>query len=144
MGTRGAGFSINGQRESSTNLLLDGAANNDEFAGAIGQQVPLDSIQEFTVLTSNFTAEYGRASGGIVNVVTRSGSNNFHGTAYEFNRVSALSTNSFENNANGIPKSVFVRNEFGYSIGGPIKHDKLFVFSSTEWTRIRSGANVLT
>ena len=90
MGTRGAGVAINGQRESSTNILLDGASNNDEFSGSIGQQVPLDSVQEFSVLTSNFTAEYGRASGGVVNVATKSGSNAFHGTLYEFNRVSAF------------------------------------------------------
>jgi outer membrane receptor protein involved in Fe transport len=142
LGTRGAGFSINGQRESSTNLLLDGASNNDEFAGAIGQQVPLDAVQEFSVLTSNFTAEYGRASGGIVNVVTKSGSNSFHGTAYEFNRVSRFASNPFQNNANGIDKPVFVRNQFGYSAGGPVKKDKIFFFSSTEWTRVRSGGTV--
>lgn len=140
MGTRGAGVAINGQRESSTNLLLDGASNNDEFGGSIGQQVPLDSVQEFSVLTSNFTAEFGRASGGIVNVVTKSGSNAIHGTAYEFNRVSKLSSNSFQNNANSQPKSPFTRNQFGYSFGAPIKKDKLFVFSSTEWTRVRSSA----
>ncbi|MBS1875947.1 MAG: TonB-dependent receptor [Acidobacteria bacterium] len=140
LGTRGAGFSINGQRESSTNILLDGGSNNDEYNGNIGQQVPLDAVQEFSVLTSNFTAEYGRASGGIVNVVTKSGSNDFHGTAYEFNRVSALSSNSFQNNATGQPKSVFARNQFGYSAGGPAIKNKLFFFSSTEWIRIRSNA----
>jgi hypothetical protein len=139
--TRGVGFAINGQRESSTNVLLDGAANNDEFTTGPGQSVPLDSIQEFSILTNNFTAEFGRASGGVVNVVTKSGTNEFHGTAYEFNRVSALSSNSFNNNAYGLPKSVFVRNQFGYSVGGPIKKNKLFVFSSTEWIRIRSNAN---
>jgi hypothetical protein len=138
MGTRGAGFSINGQRESSTNILLDGASNNDEFSGSIGQQVPLDSVQEFSVLTSNFTAEYGRASGGIVNVATKSGSNDYHGTVYEFNRVSHLSSNSFDNNAKGQPESVFTRNQFGYSAGGPIVKNKLFFFSSTEWIRVRS------
>jgi hypothetical protein len=139
--SRGVGFAINGQRESSTNVLLDGAANNDEFTTGPGQSVPLDSIQEFSILTNNFTAEFGRASGGIVNVVTKSGTNQIHGTAYEFNRVSDLSSNSFENNAYGLPTSVFVRNQFGYSVGGPIKKDKLFVFSSTEWIRIRSSAN---
>jgi outer membrane receptor protein involved in Fe transport len=140
MGTRGAGVAINGQRESSTNILLDGASNNDEFAGAIGQQIPLDAVQEFSVLTSNFTAEYGRASGGIVNVATKAGSNQFHGTAYEFNRVSDFSSNSFQNNANEQPKSTFVRNQFGYSAGGPILKNKLFFFSSTEWIRVRSAA----
>jgi outer membrane receptor protein involved in Fe transport len=140
MGTRGAGVSINGQRESSTNILLNGASNNDEFGGSIGQQVPLDSVQEFSVLTSNFTAEYGRASGGIINVVTKSGTNDFHGTAYEFNRVSRFSSNSFQNNSFGVPKSVFDRNNFGFSTGGPIVKNKLFFFSNTEWTRVRSAA----
>ena len=140
LGTRGAGFSVNGQRESSTNILLDGASNNDEFNGNIGQQVPLDSVQEFSVLTSNFTAEFGRASGGIVNVATKSGTNDFHGTAYEFNRVSRFSSNSFQNNANEQPKSVFTRNQFGYSAGGPAIKNKLFFFSSTEWIRVRSDA----
>ncbi len=140
MGTRGAGVSINGLRESSTNILLDGAGNNDEFGGSIGQQIPLDAVQEFSVLTSNFTAEYGRAAGGIVNVVSKAGTNDFHGTAYEFNRVSALSSNFFQNNANSQPKSTFTRNQFGYSFGGPVIKDKLFFFSSTEWTRIRSAA----
>jgi outer membrane receptor protein involved in Fe transport len=140
MGTRGAGFSINGQRESSTNILLDGASNNDEFTSGIGQQVPLEAVQEFSVLTSNYTAEYGRASGGIVNVVTKSGTNDFHGTAYEFNRVSNFSSNSFQNNATGQPKSTFTRNQFGYSVGGPVVKNKLFFFSSTEWIRVRSSA----
>jgi hypothetical protein len=137
---RGVGYAINGQRESSVNVLLDGAANNDEFLTGPGQAVPLDSIQEFSVLTDNFTVEFGRASGGIVNVVTKSGTNELHGTAYEFNRVSDLSSNSFNNNAYGLPKSVFVRNQFGYSAGGPIKQNGLFIFSSTEWIRIRSSA----
>ena len=139
-GGRGVGFAINGQRESSTNVLLDGAANNDEFSAGVGQQVPLDSVQEFSVLTNNFTAEFGRATGGVVNVITKSGGNSFHGTAYEFNRVSALSSNSFDNNANAIPKSIFTRNQFGYSAGGPAVKNKLFFFSSTEWLRIRSPA----
>ena len=141
-GNRGAGFSINGQRESSTNILLDGAANNDEFTATVGQSVPIDSIQEFSILTNNFTAEYGRASGGVVNVATKSGTNEFHGTAYEFNRVSRLSSSSFQDNAFGNPKSVFDRNQFGYSVGGPVKKDKLFFFNNTEWIRVRSQANL--
>jgi outer membrane receptor protein involved in Fe transport len=139
-GNRGVGFAINGQREDSTNVLLDGAANNDEFNASVGQQVPLDAVQELSVLTNNFTAEFGRASGGVVNVVSKSGTNEFHGSAYEFNRISKLSSNSFDNNANSIPRSVFTRNNFGYSLGGPIKKNKLFFFSSTEWLRIRSAA----
>lgn len=138
---RGVGYAINGMRAAGTNVMLDGVPNNDEFTATVGQQVPLDSVQEYSVLTSDFTAEVGRADAGVVNVVTRSGTNNFHGSAYEFNRVSALASNSFYNNANGLPQGIYTRNQFGYSIGGPIKKDKLFFFQNTEWTRVRSYAN---
>jgi outer membrane receptor protein involved in Fe transport len=139
---RGAGVTINGLRSASTNILLDGVANNNEFTASIGQQVPLDSVQEIGIITNNFTAEYGRASAGIINVTTKSGTNDFHGTAYEFNRVSDLASNTFNNNANGIPKPVFARNQFGYSFGGPIKKNKLFFFNSVEWTRVRSADSI--
>ncbi|HKP87649.1 MAG TPA: TonB-dependent receptor [Blastocatellia bacterium] len=142
--SRGAGFSINGQRSASTNILLDGVDNNDQFTATVGQSVPLDSVQEFQVITGNFSAEYGRASGGIVNVATKAGSNNFHGTLYEFNRVSALAAAGFNDNANGNKKGVFTRNQFGYSIGGPIIKDKLLFFNSTEWIRVRSSAPTIS
>jgi hypothetical protein len=141
---RGTGYAINGQRAASTNILLDGGENVDLFSSTVGQSVPLDSVQEFRVITSNFSAEYGRASGGIVNVATKAGTNRFTGTLYEFNRISALASNSFENNAQGIPKGVFTRNQFGYSVGGPIIREKLFFFNSTEWTRIRSTGEVIS
>ena len=104
--------------------------------------VPLDSVEEFSIVTNNFTAEFGRAVGGVINVVTKGGSNEYHGSAYEFNRVAALAANSFDNNANGIAKPGFTRNEFGYSIGGPIKRNKLFFFNNTEWVRVRSSSVV--
>ena len=139
---RGVGFTINGQRSSSTSILLDGAENVDTYTASLGQTVPLDSVQEFSVLTNNFTAEYGRASGGVVNVVTKSGTNEYHGSGYEFNRVSALSANTFNNNANDIAKSPFTRNNFGASVGGPVKKDKIFFFNNTEWIRVRSSSNM--
>src|SRR5262249_46432876 len=138
---RGVGFAINGQRSASTNILLDGGENVDYFVAGIGQSVPLDSVQEFRIVTSSFSAEYGRSSGGIVNVATKSGTNDFHGTLYEFNRVSALASNTFDNNANGLPKDVFTRNQFGFSVGGPILKEKLFFFNNTEWTRVRGTGN---
>jgi hypothetical protein len=137
---RGTGYAINGQRSSSTGVLLDGTGNTDDFRAVVGMSVPLDSVQEFSVLTSNFTAEFGRAAGGIVNVATRSGSNEFHGTLYEFNRVSRLAANTFDNNARGRPKPVFTRNQFGGSLGGPIAKDKLFFFGNIEAIRVRSAA----
>ena len=137
---RGAGFAINGQRSSNTDVLLDGGENVDLFTATVGQSVPLDSVQEFRVVTSDFTAEYGRAGGGVVNVTTKSGTNQFHGSLYEFNRVAALAANTYQNDANGVAKPGFTRNQFGYAVGGPIIKNKLFFFSSTEWTRVRSSA----
>jgi hypothetical protein len=108
-------------------------------------------VQEFKLSTSNFTADYGCASGGVVNVATKSGTNAFHGSAYEYNRVSALASQTYQTDASSyanqqqglpdLPNSSFVRNQFGYSIGGPVIKDKIFFFSNTEWTRIRSSAN---
>jgi len=156
---RGVGYAINGQRSASTDILLDGGENVDLFTAAVGQSVPLDSVQEFRIVTSDFSAEYGRASGGVVNVTTKSGTNAFHGTLFEFNRVAALASNTYDNNAQraqayndgtcvvGQSCSIganpgFTRNQFGYSIGGPILKNKLFFFSATEWTRVRSSSNV--
>jgi hypothetical protein len=136
--TRGVGYSINGQRASGTGILLDGGDNVDYFTSGVGQSVPLDSVQEYRIITSNFSAEYGRATGGIINVATKSGSNTYHGTAYEFYRGAALASNSYENNANNLPKGNYVRNQFGFSAGGPIKKDKLFFFTNAEWLRLRS------
>lgn len=141
---RGAGFSINGQRSASTSILLDGAENVDQYTATVGQQIPLDSVQEFRVITNGMTAEYGRAAGGVVNVATKSGTNQFHGTAYEFNRISALASNTYNNAANDIDKPTFTRNQFGFSIGGPIKKNKLFFFNNTEWVRVRSQGAQLT
>jgi outer membrane receptor protein involved in Fe transport len=138
---RGAGFAVNGQRSASTDILLDGGENVDTFTATVGQAVPLDSVQEFSVLTNNFTAEYGRASGGVINVVTKSGTNSFHGSAYEFSRLSSMTANTYQNAATDVARPHYTRNQFGYSIGGPIKKDKIFFFNSTEWTRVRSNGS---
>jgi len=137
---RGVGVSINGLRASDVGILLDGVPNSNNFDTTVALHTPLDSVGEFSVLTNNFTAEFGRAVAGIVNVNTKRGSNAFHGGAYEFNRVSALASNTFDNNANSIPKSVFTRNQFGFSLGGPVVKDKLFFFVNPEWVRVRSTA----
>ena len=89
-GGRGTGFSINGARTASTNIMLDGGDNNYLFTSGIGQEIPLDAVQEFSVITNNFSAQYGRASGGIVNLVTKSGTNRVTGTGYEFFRNEKL------------------------------------------------------
>ena len=124
---RGAGFSINGQRESGTEILLDGVENVNLFTAQTGTQIPVDSVQEYSVITNNFGAEYGRASGGVINLTTKAGSNNWHGSAWEFNRLAAYTANTFDNVAKGIPKGGYTRNMFGAQAGGPLIKDKLFV-----------------
>ena len=135
-----SGGNINGQREASTDILLDGGQNVDLFTASLGQQVPLDSVQEFRLVNSDFTAEYGRATGGIVNVATKSGTNNLHGSVYEFNRISTFAANTYNNDANNVPKGRFTRNQFGMALGGPIKKNKLFFFGSGEGTLVRGAA----
>ena len=145
----GVGVSLSGQRAAGTEILLDGVENEDNYNGVTGQNIPLDSVQEYRIITSGFDAQYGRASGGIVNLVTKSGSNALHGSAYEYNRISDLASNTWNEDAEnyalrqaGQPENApdhFTRNQFGYAVGGPIFKDKLFFFSNTEWTRIRSA-----
>lgn len=138
--SRGVGFSINGQRSSGTEVLLDGVENLDLFTSKLGEQIPLDAVQEFRVITNDFDAQYGRASGGVVNVSTKSGTNSLHGGVWEFNRLSAYTANTFQNAVTGAAKGIYTRNQFGYDVGGPILRNKLFFFQSTEWLRVRSNA----
>ncbi|MGO9982071.1 MAG: TonB-dependent receptor domain-containing protein [Candidatus Sulfotelmatobacter sp.] len=140
LSSRGVGFSINGQRESGTEILLDGVENIAIFSVGIGENVPIDGVQEYSIVTNNFAAEYGRASGGVVNVTTKSGTNAFHGSVWEFNRLSAYTANTYNNDANDLPKGGYTRNQFGFQAGGPIIKNKLFVSESTEFTRVRSNS----
>ncbi len=137
---RGVGFNLNGQRASGTEVLLDGAENINLFDTTIGLLVPQDAMQEFRVITNNFDAQYGRASGGVVNVTTKSGSNNLHGSLWEYNRLSAYTANTYANVANGVDKGKYTRNQFGAAVGGPVIKDKLFFFASAEWLRVRGLA----
>ncbi|HKV92893.1 MAG TPA: TonB-dependent receptor [Candidatus Angelobacter sp.] len=128
-------FSISGGRNDSNTFILDGGANNDLLDNGVVYNPNPDAVQEFKVLTSNFTAEYGRNSGGIVTVVTKSGTNNFHGSAYDYNRNDAYNANDFFSNFNGQPRGVLKRNQFGGTIGGPIAKNKFFFFGSYEGQR---------
>lgn len=143
-GTRGVGYVINGQRSSGSEILLDGAENVDLFTATVGQSVSPDVVEEYRIVTNNFEAQYGRASGGVVNVLTKAGTNSFHGSAWEYNRLSAYTANTFDNDSNGVPKGQYVRNQFGYGVGGPIVKDKLFFYQSSEFTRVRSSASLLS
>ena len=129
-GTGGMQFSIGGGRSDSNTFVLDGGLNNDLLDNGVVYNPNPDSIQEFRVLTSNFTAEYGRSAGGIITEVTKSGTNAFHGSAYDFIRNTAFDANNFFSNLNGQPRQVLHRNQYGGTVGGPIKKDKLFFFLS--------------
>jgi hypothetical protein len=140
---RGIGVAVNGQRAESGSFLLDGGDNNDAFASGPGQAVPLDAVLEYRIQTNNFTAEYGRNSGFIANVVTRAGGNDVHGGAYEYIRNSAFASNTFQNNALGLAKPVFNRNQFGGQFAGPVRKDRVFFFAAAEPILVRSANAVL-
>ncbi|HEX6881683.1 MAG TPA: TonB-dependent receptor [Terriglobales bacterium] len=130
------GFSANGSRERNNNFMLDGVDNNDtSVPGIPGGLISLnpDATQEFRVITNTFMPEYGRNTGAVVDIVTKSGTNRFNGDAYWFGRYSALGARDFFNHLDGESKNPYVRNQFGYSIGGPIKKDKTFFFFNNEY-----------
>ncbi len=134
--------SVNGGRGRSNNFSVNGGDANDLFANLPTVQPSPDSIEEFRVLTNTFDAEYGRNSGSVVNVVTKSGTNDLHGSAYEFFRNKVLNANEYcLTAAEGLPcnKPQFNQNQFGGTFGGPIKKDRTFFFASYEGRRIRQG-----
>ena len=134
--------SVNGGRGRANNFSVNGGDANDQFVNLPTVQPSPDSIQEFRVLTNTFDAEYGRNSGSVVNVITKSGTNDLHGNVYEFFRNTKLNANPYCFTAvDGIPcdKPQFNQNQFGGTFGGPIVKDRTFFFTSYEGRRIRQG-----
>jgi hypothetical protein len=137
----GPEYSVNGQRTRGNNYLLDGTENNDIALAGVAQPFNIaDAVEEVSVQTGNFSVEFGRAAGAVLNVVTKSGTNSVHGTAFwryqsqRFNSVSNL------DKLNGIPKSVFVHNLPGFTMGGPIRKNKTFFFAGFQQDTLRSTA----
>lgn len=135
--TRGGDLSFGGQRGTSNSLLIDGADSNNVFFGQTTGRSGTgrnpysfseDAVQEFQVNTNSYAAEIGRAGGGVINVITKSGTNDWHGTAFEFFRDKALNANSWENNKNNRPKRAYHFNQYGGNLGGPIKSNRAFFF----------------
>ena len=132
------GFAMhaNGGREEFNNFLLDGVDNNDPYVGRYTVQPSVDSVQEFRIETNNYSAEFTRSAGGQVNVITRRGSNQFHGYANEYLRNRVLdATNYFDAGE----KNKHVRNQFGFGVGGPIVREKTFFFANADFLRERQG-----
>ncbi|HYL83717.1 MAG TPA: TonB-dependent receptor [Candidatus Angelobacter sp.] len=141
----GINFISNGSRNATADVLIDGASatNFDQNSGIqnVLYTPSVDSVEEFKVEQSNFSAEYGFAVGAIINVITRSGSNQFHGSGYEFFRDSAMDANNWFNNAASQPISALRRNNFGGTVGGPIRKDKTFFFFDYEGLRESTSTN---
>src|SRR5215203_103597 len=138
---QGTEFSVNGLRARANNQLIDGLDNNDNsITGQFYQPVLRDGYNEVTVLNSDYSAEYGRAGGAVVNVITKSGTNDFHGSVYDVIIPSKLSALSPYEKFTGLTKKpVTIENDYGFSFGGPIIKNKLFFFSTIQWAPFRAG-----
>lgn len=132
-------FQIGGGNANQGSVLVDGASVNTSYGNAVELVMDQDSIQEFNVQTHNNTAEFGMYTGGVVNMSTKSGTNAFHGTAYEYLRNTVLDASSFFPNRTGQGRQAWHQNQFGGSVGGPIKHNKLFFFGSYQGYRQTQG-----
>jgi hypothetical protein len=138
--TRLGGFSVNGSRERNNNFMLDGTDNNDTDVPGAGNGFTAlnpNSTAEFRVITNNFLPEYGRNTGAIIDIISKSGTNELHGDAYWFGRYNATAARDFFNPTSETEH--FVRNQFGYSLGGPIRKDRTFWFFNEEFQRFRTG-----
>ncbi len=143
--TQGMNFgpASGGARESGTVYLMNGADNNDNFDEGLANVVPpLDSVAEFSILTNQFDAQYGRGAGAIISAVQKSGTNTFHGSVYEFHRDAAISSNDYFSNRGDQPKPKFIRNQFGGEVDGPIKKDKTFFSFAFDRFDVRTGTNL--
>ncbi len=136
--TSGNPFSVSGQRSESLTFLLDGGNNTDFLGNNIVVSPNPDAVEEFKILTNNYDAQYGRTSGGIVNQITRSGTNAFHGDGFEFLRNTALNARDYFLPDN-LDKQAFKRNVFGGTFGGPIRKNKTFFFLAYQGARTREG-----
>ncbi|MDX2032162.1 MAG: TonB-dependent receptor [Blastocatellia bacterium] len=140
------GGNVNGARNDQSNVTLDGVDVNEQQGGkpffSVLRVTP-DSIQEFRVTTTNANADQGRSSGAQITLVTKSGTNQFHGSLYEYHRNTVTSANDWFNNKDGVARPALLRNNFGGSIGGPIKKDKAFFFFTYEGFRESKGESVI-
>lgn len=134
-----ANFQIGGGQANQSASYIDGAPNNAGYVNLTALVPTQDAVQEFKVQTNSLGPEFGRFAGGVINLATKSGTNGFHGSAYEFLRNRSLNANTFFNNRAGVQRPAFTQNQFGANLGGPIQKDKTFFFGSYEGFRVRQG-----
>ena len=134
-------ISVNGEYETMNNYMIDGMDNNERYIGTIGVRPSVDAMQEYSVQTNLYTADVTKTAGGVINIITKSGNNEIHGTLFEYLRNDLFDASANYNFAGGtpIPKGEYRQNQFGGSVGGPIKKDKTFFFADYENLRIIQG-----
>ncbi len=137
-------YQIGGGMGNQSAFYLDGAPTNTNNANSVGLVPSQDAIQEFRVETNSVSPEFGRFSGGVVNMVTKSGTNEYHGSVYEYLRNRVLNANDFFNNRSGVPRASFTQNQYGVTAGGPAIKDKFFVFFAWDGFALRNGLPTLT
>lgn len=148
-GGAGSGPIVSGGRSNTSEILLDGAETRNSTTNDITFTPPLEAVEEFKVIVNSFSSEFGRSGGGVLTAATRSGTNEFHGSFYEFFRNDKLNANSWTSNRQGLRKSPFRRNEYGFAVGGPVLipslysgRDRTFFFVNWEAVPQRSPDNI--
>jgi hypothetical protein len=137
------GISVNGSQGTQVNFLIDGIDNNNQTIASQGLQKEalkpqIDAVQEFKVVTNGYSAEYGRSMGGVVTVTTKSGTNDLHGTLFFFGRNEAVDARNYFTPATA-SKPPFKRDQYGFSVGGPVKKNRAFLFGDVQWTKVRQS-----
>jgi hypothetical protein len=140
----GTTVSVSGLRSENNNYTLDGVNNNETFFKSYGVQPSIDAIQEFKVQTNITSAEFGTGAGANVNVVTKSGTNEYHGSAFEFHRNQHLSSQDYFSEQAKLDKPIFRQNQFGGTVGGPVLKDRTFFFFSFEETKFGRGQSIIS
>src|ERR1700686_1768297 len=137
-------FQVGGGMSGQSQILIDGTPTNGAYLNVVTVIPTQDAIEEFKVQTNNLGPEYGRFAGGVINLSTKSGTNRFHGSAYEFLRNKIFNANDYFDNQRHIARAPLTQNQFGANIGGPVVHDRLFFFFSYEGFRLRKGNPFIT
>ena len=131
---------VNGQRTKANLFLVDGISTTSSAEGRGNNfNIPLEAVREFSVQAGSYSAEFGNVAGGVINLESKSGTSNWHGSAFEFFRNDAMDAPNFFSNATGQPKNPLRYNQFGGSVGGPVRRDKTFIFADYQGTITHNG-----
>ena len=142
-GNTGTGPLINGARSNSTAVLLDGAEQRNSTTNDLNYSPPLESVLEFKVVTNGLSAEFGRTGGGIITAATRSGTNTFHGSGYGYVRRDRFNANSWTNKRNRVAKGTEHIDQYGFTLGGPVRKNQMFFFVNVERSKSLTPDNLI-